>query len=98
MFASFVAVRSSARGCLACVFVSSAIAPLFALPKLVGAAEQAAKFAVAAQDETAARAALGVLEQGGSAVDAAVAGSAMLGVTASVSCGLGGGGFTLLYD
>jgi len=38
------------------------------------------------------------LEQGGSAVDAAIAGSAMLGVTAPVSCGLGGGGFTLVYD
>lgn len=56
------------------------------------------KFAVAAENEAAARAALQILEQGGSAVDAAIAGSAMLGVTAPVSCGLGGGGFAIVYD
>src|SRR5262249_9136131 len=56
------------------------------------------KYAVAAQDEATARAVIETLEQGGSAVDAAIAGSAMLGVTAPVSCGLGGGGLTLVYD
>ena len=56
------------------------------------------KFAVAAENEATARAALQILEQGGTAVDAAIAGSAMLGVTSPVSCGLGGGGFALVYD
>jgi gamma-glutamyltranspeptidase/glutathione hydrolase len=73
-------------------------APLAAIPRLVGAAEPRSKYAVAAQDEATARAVIETLEQGGSAVDAAIAGSAMLGVTASVSCGLGGGGLTLVYD
>jgi gamma-glutamyltranspeptidase/glutathione hydrolase len=73
-------------------------APLLGVPELVGAAEPHAKYAVAAQDEATARAVIETLEQGGSAVDAAIAGSAMLGVTAPVSCGLGGGGLTLVYD
>src|SRR5262247_68773 len=80
------------------VFAVSGAALLFALPSGVGASEPASRFAAAAQDEAAARAAIETLEQGGSAVDAAIAGSAMLGVTAPVSCGLGGGGFTLVYD
>src|SRR5579859_309247 len=63
-----------------------------------GAADAAPRFAVASQDETAARAAIEIFEQGGSAVDAAIAGSAVLGVTAAVSCGIGGGGFSLVYD
>ena len=80
------------------VFAVSGAALLFALPNGVGAADSPSRFAVAAQDEATARAAIETLEQGGSAVDAAIAGSAMLGVTAPVSCGLGGGGFTLVYD
>ena len=45
------------------------------------------KFAVAAENEVSARAGLQILEQGGSAVDAAIAVSAMLGVTTPVACG-----------
>src|SRR6266481_3770818 len=69
-----------------------------ALPNPVIAAGPASRFAVAAQDEATARAVIATLEQGGSAVDAAIAGSAMLGVTAPVSCGLGGGGFAIVHD
>src|SRR5262245_48423172 len=57
-----------------------------------------ARFAVASENEAAARAGMQMLEQGGSAIDAAIAVSAMLGVTAPVSCGLGGGGFAVVYD
>ena len=48
-------------------------------------------FAIATENSAATRAAAEILEQGGNAVDAAIAASAMLGVTAPVSCGLGGG-------
>jgi gamma-glutamyltranspeptidase / glutathione hydrolase len=52
---------------------------------------------VAAEGDLAARAGLGVLKHGGNAVDAAVATSLVLGVTNSGSCGIGGGGFMLIY-
>ena len=52
---------------------------------------------IAAEGDLAAQAGLGVLKHGGNAVDAAVATSLVLGVTNSGSCGIGGGGFMLIY-
>ncbi|GAA4224533.1 gamma-glutamyltransferase [Actinomadura meridiana] len=49
-------------------------------------------------DLDASRTAIGVLERGGNAMDAAVAASATLGVTEPYVAGLGGGGFLLYYD
>ena len=53
--------------------------------------------AVATISEQATRSAMTILNQGGNAVDAAVAAAATLGVTQPFSCGIGGGGFMLIY-
>jgi gamma-glutamyltranspeptidase/glutathione hydrolase len=64
----------------------------------VGArAAQAPHAMVAAEGDLAAQVGLDVLNRGGNAVDAAVAISLVLGVTNSGSCGIGGGGFMLIY-
>ncbi len=54
--------------------------------------------AVSTVDPEASAAALGILRNGGNAVDAAVAAAATLGVTEPYSAGLGGGGYFVFYD
>ncbi|MGX4642843.1 gamma-glutamyltransferase [Massilia sp. SYSU DXS3249] len=53
--------------------------------------------AVATISEQASQSALAILNKGGNAVDAAVAAAATLGVTDPFSCGIGGGGFMVIY-
>ena len=53
--------------------------------------------AVATISEPASRAAMAILNKGGNAIDAAVAAAATLGVTDPFSCGIGGGGFMVIY-
>ncbi|MGZ3183575.1 MAG: gamma-glutamyltransferase [Telluria sp.] len=53
--------------------------------------------AVATISEKASQSALAILNKGGNAVDAAVAAAATLGVTDPFSCGVGGGGFMVIY-
>lgn len=54
--------------------------------------------AVATISEQASQAALHILNNGGNAIDAAVAAAATLGVTDPFSCGIGGGGFMMIYS
>jgi len=53
--------------------------------------------AVATISEKASASALAILNKGGNAIDAAVAAAATLGVTDPFSCGIGGGGFMVIY-
>ncbi|HEU4775836.1 MAG TPA: gamma-glutamyltransferase [Telluria sp.] len=53
--------------------------------------------AVATISDQASQSALAILNKGGNAVDAAVAAAATLGVTDPYSCGIGGGGFMVIY-
>jgi gamma-glutamyltranspeptidase/glutathione hydrolase len=54
--------------------------------------------AVATVDLDASQVGMQVLKEGGNATDAAVATAAALGVTEPYSCGIGGGGFIVVYD
>jgi gamma-glutamyltranspeptidase/glutathione hydrolase len=54
--------------------------------------------AAATVETLATQAAIDTLRKGGNAVDAAVTAAAVLGVTEPFSCGIGGGGFMVVYE
>jgi gamma-glutamyltranspeptidase/glutathione hydrolase len=65
--------------------------------RVMAVALPATREMVVAESSAAAEAGLAVMKQGGNAIDAAIATSLMLGVTNAASCGIGGGGFMLIY-
>src|SRR4029077_18728028 len=67
--------------------------PLVPAPLVRGA-----RGAVVAPHHLATAAGLSVLERGGSAVDAAIATNAVLGVVQPSGCGIGGDAFWLIWD
>jgi len=75
---------------LALLLIGAVVRPL--------AAATASRGMVAAEHELAAKAGVLMLEHGGNAIDAAVAAAFATGVANPSSCGIGGGGFALVYD
>jgi gamma-glutamyltranspeptidase/glutathione hydrolase len=87
--------RSPQTSALACGLVLSIVVgplPAIAAPVATGHGG-----AVATISEQASQSALAILNSGGNAIDAAVAAAATLGVTDPFSCGIGGGGFMVIY-
>jgi len=89
-------------GCQTATDVRGAPSPTTASPPAVSAPSTAASPArgpfVAAANPLAVEAGMDVLRRGGSAVDAAVAIQAVLGLVEPQSSGLGGGAFLMSYD
>jgi gamma-glutamyltranspeptidase/glutathione hydrolase len=88
-------MTTSAKALAAALILSIALAPPLALAKTPVATGLGG--AVATISEKASQSALAILNKGGNAVDAAVAAAATLGVTDPFSCGIGGGGFMVIY-
>ena len=76
--------------------VSPAVAAVTDAPA-TGTRVRHANGAVAADSKTASEAGVEILRAGGNAVDAAIATSLTLSVTRPYSCGIGGGGFMLIF-
>lgn len=88
-----MAPRRLPQAALACVLaLAASFEGVAAAPVMTGTGG-----AVATISAQASQAALAILNQGGNAVDAAVAAAATLGVTDPFSCGIGGGGFMVIY-
>ena len=90
-FVLIAAVAVALAGLLAGAATAQVVAP----PKQAVATGKGG--AASSVDPLGTQAAIDVLRHGGNAVDAAVAAAAVLGVTEPYSCGVGGGGFMVIY-
>jgi gamma-glutamyltranspeptidase/glutathione hydrolase len=88
-------MTTSAKALASALILSIVLAPPLALAKTPVATGTGG--AVATISEKASESALAILNKGGNAIDAAVAAAATLGVTDPFSCGIGGGGFMVIY-
>jgi gamma-glutamyltranspeptidase/glutathione hydrolase len=88
-------MTTSAKALAGALILSIALAPPLALARTPVATGTGG--AVATISEKASQSALAILNKGGNAIDAAVAAAATLGVTDPFSCGIGGGGFMVIY-
>jgi gamma-glutamyltranspeptidase/glutathione hydrolase len=88
-------MTTSAKALASALILSIVLAPPLALAKTPVATGTGG--AVATISEKASASAIAILDKGGNAIDAAVAAAATLGVTDPFSCGIGGGGFMVIY-
>jgi gamma-glutamyltranspeptidase/glutathione hydrolase len=88
-------MTTSSKALAGALILSIVLAPPLALAKTPVATGTGG--AVATISEKASASAIAILNKGGNAIDAAVAAAATLGVTDPFSCGIGGGGFMVIY-
>src|ERR1039457_3357484 len=89
--------RSLRRRAHSTLLLRFLVALFLVIAAIPARAEQARKAMVVSESGLASEAGLAILKQGGNAIDAATATALAVGVTNPASCGIGGGGFMLIY-